>query len=54
MRAEIDRIKSQIEEIESLLINWRSKHTNSKPMIKVKKAAKADIWIWHGYIWIDS
>jgi len=37
IKVEIDRIRSQIEEIESLLNNWGSKCTNSKPMTKIKK-----------------
>jgi hypothetical protein len=36
---EIDQIRGQIEEIESLLSNWESKCTNSELMIKMKKAA---------------
>jgi len=34
---EINRVRDQIEEIASLLINRRSKCTNSKPRIKVKR-----------------
>ena len=51
----IDRIKGQIEEIESLLINWGSNCINLRPRIDLKKAAnfKARDWIWQGCNWID-
>jgi hypothetical protein len=53
--AVIDRIRGQIEEIESLLINWGSNCINQRPKTKVKRAAnfRADDWIWQGCHWID-
>jgi hypothetical protein len=37
--AKIDRTRSHIKEIGSLLINRGSKYTNSKPRTKIKNAA---------------
>jgi len=51
-RTEINRIRGQIEEDGSLLINWGSICINLIPWTKVKMAA--DILIWQGYNWIES
>jgi hypothetical protein len=37
IRAEIDQIMGQIEEIESLFVNRGSKYTNSEPITKMKR-----------------
>jgi len=44
----IDQIKGQIKEIGSLSVNWMSKYTNSKPIIKMKITVdfEADNWVW--------
>jgi len=38
--AEIGQIKSQIEEIKSLLINRESKYINLEPMTKMKRGGQ--------------
>ena len=47
---EIVPIKGQIEEIESLLINWESNCINWRPMTEIKKTAnfRANFWFFIG------
>jgi len=44
---EIDQIRSQIEQIGSVLVNWGSKYKNSKPETKIKEGPAQPIM---GYI----
>jgi hypothetical protein len=47
----MDQIKGQIEEIESLLVNWGLKCTNSVLRTKMKIVVNFEVynWVWQGW-----